>query len=168
MIWGSCALGFNETCFGFCVVAFGALTELPNREPARPPGEPADATFPSDSSASGASNAGTREEFHSEKNFILFLSGCCIAQRRSLSARSPFCQLKLSEESQIHWKSFSAKATNLKRTTKKNTNHVAVSRRVQGRVGVSLFLGSEEFHSLSSLTMLTTHRQRPPSSLFIF
>ena len=109
-----------------------------------------------------------------EKNFIqrrisfFFLSGCCIAQRRSLSARSPFCQLKLSEESQIHWKSFSAKATNLKRTTKKNTNHVAVSRRVQGRVGVSLFLGSEEFHSLSSLTMLTTHRQRPPSSLFIF
>ena len=22
VIWGSCALGFNETCFGFCVFAF--------------------------------------------------------------------------------------------------------------------------------------------------
>jgi len=21
VIWGSCALGFNETCFGFCVFA---------------------------------------------------------------------------------------------------------------------------------------------------
>ena len=29
-----------------------------------------------------------------------------MAQRRSLSGRSPFCQLKLSEKSQIHWKGF--------------------------------------------------------------
>ena len=49
-----------------------------------------------------------------------FLSGCCMAQRRSLSGRSPFCQLKLSEKSQIHWKSFSTKATNLKLTMKQN------------------------------------------------
>ena len=32
-----------------------------------------------------------------------FLSGCCMAQRRSLSGRSPFCQRKLRIKSQIHW-----------------------------------------------------------------
>ena len=42
-----------------------------------------------------------------------FLSGCCMAQRRSLFGRSPFCQRKLSEESQIQWKSVSLKATTL-------------------------------------------------------
>ena len=44
----------------------------------------------------------------------VFFCECCMAQRRSLSWRSPFCQRKLSEESQIHWKSVSLKATNTK------------------------------------------------------
>ena len=30
-------------------------------------------------------------------NFPFFFSGCCMAQRRSLSGRSPFCQRKLSD-----------------------------------------------------------------------
>ena len=30
------------------------------------------------------------------------LSGCCMAQRRSLSGRSPFCQQKLRRKSQFH------------------------------------------------------------------
>ena len=33
------------------------------------------------------------------------LDAACLNER-SLSGRSPFCQLKPSEESQIHWKSF--------------------------------------------------------------
>ena len=32
-----------------------------------------------------------------KRRFTLFLSGCCMAQRRSLSGRSPFCQRKLSD-----------------------------------------------------------------------
>ena len=35
---------------------------------------------------------------------VFFLSGCCMAQRRSWSGRSPFCQLKRFKESQIRWK----------------------------------------------------------------
>ena len=68
-----------------------------------------------------------------------FLSGCCMAQRRSrrsLSGRSPFCQLKLSEKSQIHWKGFFHESNKFETTQRnKTTNHNAVSRRVQGRVG---------------------------------
>ena len=61
-----------------------------------------------------------------------------MAQRRSLSGRSPFCQRKLSEESQIQWKSVSSKATNINHNkSAKNTNHDAVSQRVQGRVDVA-------------------------------
>ena len=45
---------------------------------------------------------------------FFFLSGCCMAQRKSSSGRSPFCQQKLRRKSQIHWKSVSAKATYLK------------------------------------------------------
>ena len=43
-----------------------------------------------------------------------FLSECCMAQRRSLSGRSLFCQRKLSDESQIQWNSVSLKVTNTK------------------------------------------------------
>ena len=42
---------------------------------------------------------------HANKSSIqatIFLSGCCMAQRRSLSGRSPFCQRKLRIKSQIH------------------------------------------------------------------
>ena len=67
----------------------------------------------------------------------IFLSGCCMAQRRSLSGRSPFCQRKLSEESQIMEICFleSNNINHIKNT--KHTNHDAVSKRVQGRVGVA-------------------------------
>ena len=51
---------------------------------------------------------------------VFFLSECCMAQRRSLSGRSPFCQRKLNEKSQIRWKNFSTKATNWKQTSKKH------------------------------------------------
>ena len=64
-----------------------------------------------------------------------------MAQRRSLSGRSPFCQLKLSERSQIHWKSFSTKATNLKRTTKQNHQPLCSLPDSAGEGGWSLFLG---------------------------
>ena len=70
----------------------------------------------------------------------IFFSGCCMAQRRSLSGRSPFCQQKLSEESQIHWKSFSAKATNLKLNTNKHQPRCSLPESA-GVVGSSLFLG---------------------------
>ena len=63
-----------------------------------------------------------------------------MAQRRSLSERSPFCQLKLSEESQIHWKSFTAKVTNLKQTTKKHQPHCSLPESA-GAGECSLFLG---------------------------
>ena len=33
VIWGSCALGFNETCFGFCVFARGAIAGCHRRVP---------------------------------------------------------------------------------------------------------------------------------------
>ena len=58
------------------------------------------------------------------KIYQFFLSGCCMAQRRSLSVLSA----KTKWMSQIHWKSFSTKATNLNEQWNKITN----SRRVQG------------------------------------
>ena len=36
------------------------------------------------------------------KQATFFLSGCCMAQRRSLSGRSPFCQRKLSDSRKIN------------------------------------------------------------------
>ena len=52
-----------------------------------------------------------------------------MAQRRSLSGRSPFCQLKLSEKSQINWKGFFHESNKFEKTQRnKTTNHNAVSR----------------------------------------
>ena len=80
----------------------------------------------------GAQCAGTRSsksqqdkksEIQSERHAVstaVFLSECCMAQRRSLSGRSPFCQRKLSEESQIHEKSVFLKTTITKQTTTKH------------------------------------------------
>ena len=70
----------------------------------------------------GAASAAPREE-------VFFLSGCCVAQRRSLSGRSPFCQLKLSEKSQIHWKVFPRKQQTWNSQWNKIPNHVGT---VQG------------------------------------
>ena len=67
-----------------------------------------------------------------------FLSECCMAQRRSLSGRSPFCQRKQSEESQIHWKSVSLKATNTKQNTQKTPTTLQSPGECRGGVGVAL------------------------------
>ena len=69
-----------------------------------------------------------------------------MAQRRSLSGRSPFCQLQLSEKSQIHWKGFFHESNKFEKTQRnKTTNHNAVSRRVQGRVGEACSSGGYFF-----------------------
>ena len=52
-----------------------------------------------------------------KKKFILFLSGCCMAQRRSLSGRSPFCQRTQRIKSQCHFQNYHIF---VKATTKKN------------------------------------------------
>ena len=93
-----------------------------------------------------------------ENIFDFFLSECCMAQRRSLSGRSPFCQRKLSEESQIHWKSFSAKATNLKRKTKKHQPRCSLPESA-GAVGCSLFLGRLDQGLVGNAE--STHVNRP-------
>ena len=50
-----------------------------------------------------------------------FLSGCCMAQRRSLSGRSPFCQRKLNDSRKFKWKFCSLKATTLTKQKRQNT-----------------------------------------------
>ena len=69
-----------------------------------------------------------------------FFSECCMAQRKSLSGRSPFCQRKQSEESQIHWKSFSLKATITKPKTQKHQPRCSLPESAGG-YRCSLFLG---------------------------
>ena len=76
----------------------------------------------------------------------------------SLSGRSPFCQRKLSEESQIHWKSFSAKATILKQTTKKHQPHCSLPESA-GAGGCSLFLGRLDQGLVGNAE--STHVNRP-------
>ena len=76
----------------------------------------------------------------------------------SLSGRSPFCQRKLSEESQIHWKCFSAKATILKQTTKKHQPHCSLPESA-GAGGCSLFLGRLDQGLVGNAE--STHVNRP-------
>ena len=63
-----------------------------------------------------------------------------MAQRRSLSGRSPFCHRKRSEESQIHWKPFSLNATITKPKTKKHQPRCSLPESAGG-YRCSLFLG---------------------------
>ena len=73
---------------------------------------------------------------------VFFLSGCCMAQRRWLSGRSPFCQRKLSEESQIQWKYVSLKATKLTKTKPQKKHQPRCSLPESAGTGrCSLFLG---------------------------
>ena len=58
-----------------------------------------------------------------------FLSGCCMAQRRSLSGRSPFCQRKLSDSRKFKWKFCSLKATTLTKQKTQNTPNTMQSPR---------------------------------------
>ena len=75
------------------------------------------------------------------------ISKCMFAQKRiffsgawlneSLSGRSPFCQLKLSEESQIYWKRFFQVKQQFRKQNKTTPTTLQSPRRVQGRVGVA-------------------------------
>ena len=68
-----------------------------------------------------------------------FFSGCCMAQRRSLSGRSPLCQQTLITKSQCHWENeyIFLESNNHENNELNNTNHIAVSQRVQGGIGVA-------------------------------
>ena len=79
------------------------------------------------------------DECSSEKLWSFFFSGCCMAQRRSLSGRSPLCQQTLIIKSQCHWENENIflESNNHENNVKNNTNHIAVSQRVQGGIGVA-------------------------------
>ena len=89
---------------------------------------------------------------------FFFLSECCMAQRRSLSGRSPFCQRKQSEESQIHWKSVSLKATITNQITKKHQPQCSLPESAGG-YRCSLFLGRLDQGLVGNAE--STHVNRP-------
>ena len=91
-------------------------------------------------------------------SLIFFCLNAAWLNEGSLSGRSPFCQRKLSEESQIHWKSFSAKATILKQTTKKHQPHCSLPESA-GAGGCSLFLGRLDQGLVGNAE--STHVNRP-------
>ena len=81
-----------------------------------------------------------------------------MAQRKSLSGRSPFCQRKLRRKSQIHCKSVSAKATFLKQTNNKHQPHSSLPESA-GAGGCSLFLGRLDQGLVGNAE--STHVNRP-------
>ena len=68
-----------------------------------------------------------------------FLSGAAWLNEGRCPGGRPFCQRKLSEESQIQWKSVSLKATKLTKQKTQKTPTTMQSPRVQGRVGVACY-----------------------------
>ena len=72
---------------------------------------------------------------------LFFFAGCCMAQGRSLSGRSPFCQRTQRIKSQCHFQNYHISWKQRQRKTnnqKKNTNLNAVSQRVEGGSDVKL------------------------------
>ena len=88
-----------------------------------------------------------------------------MAQRRSLSGRSAFCQLKVSEKSQIHWKRFSTKATDLKHTMKQNHQPRCSLPESAGEGGWSLFLGRLDQGLVGNAE--STHVNRPRGATLV-
>ena len=100
---------------------------------------------------------GISQIFSQDPCQVFFLSDCCVAQR-SLFGRSPFCQRKLSEESQIHWKSVSLKTTNESNNEKNHQPQCSLPESAEaGRCG--LFLGRLDQGLVGNAE--STHVNRP-------
>ena len=93
-----------------------------------------------------------------EAENVFFLSGCCMAQRRSLSGRSPFCQRKQNDSRKFTGNFCSTKATNLKQNTKKHQPRCSLPKSA-GAVGCSLFLGRLDQGLVGNAE--STHVNRP-------
>ena len=91
-----------------------------------------------------------------------FLSGCCMAQRRSLSGRSPFCQRKLSDSRKFNGNLFlESSNVNHKQTKTQNTPTTMQSPREcrDGYSRCSLFLGRSDQGLVGNAE--STHVNRP-------
>ena len=100
------------------------------------------------------------------RGFHFFLSECCMAQRRSLSGRSPFCQRKLSEESQFTGNLFPRKqqTQNYKKRKKHQSQCSLPESAGWGRC--SLFLGRLDQGLVGNAE--STHVNHPKGKAMLF
>ena len=90
-------------------------------------------------------------------NYQTFLSGCCMAQRRSLSGRSPFCQRKQSDSRKFTG-NFYPRINKLETKHEKTPTTCSLPESA-GAVGCGLFLGRLDQGLVGNAE--STHVNRP-------